>query len=179
MENNHNKIRSKYIKIFDKANETLTLQLNNKRIQKKFKKIYELINKNHLIISFTVIFTYYNKLGFTSIAMLISNNILFYIYKEKFNNNNDESYTFKNFLREVDMEDEVNLLKLGSFFIEIFCHNPAVFEKSYRKSNLLDDNEDNKPISVLEIDTKFINSIENKNIFVLPSSLPMICKPND
>lgn len=172
-------IRRNMSAIFKKSLETLNLHIENKRTQKRFISLYKEFNKNHLIIAFSTILSYHNKLGYTSIAMIIARNILIDIYTNQIKKNViDITISFKEFIIVVDMEDEVNKLKLGSFFIDIFCHSPTpIFDKNYKKSELLDDGIDSTPISVLEINNDYLTTIENYT-FIVPNSLPMICLPN-
>lgn len=178
IDNPNSKIRKNLSFILKQAAETLNLHLENKNIRRKFPKYYDKLNKNHLIITLSIICTYYNILGFTRICMIIANNIMINIYMKEYSKNNELSFT--EFLNKFQMNDgeAVNKLKLGSFFIEIFCQFPTpIFIKSYKKSDLLDNEVDNNPISILEINDDYIDTIQN-NVLIPPTSLPMICKPN-
>jgi hypothetical protein len=69
--------------IIRKANETFQLRFEYNNLKRKFPIFYEKLNKNHLIISYSIMTTFYNKLGFTYIAMKIGNDILYDIYSDK------------------------------------------------------------------------------------------------
>jgi hypothetical protein len=64
--------------------------------------------------------TFYNKLGFTYIAMKIGNDILYDIYSDKWKKNmidkNNNFISFNDYIFNLGI-DQVIKLKLGSFFI--------------------------------------------------------------
>lgn len=110
--------------ILRKAEETLLLRNNTRNLKRRFPLFYNKLNKDHLIIYFTIIFTYYNRLGFTAITMIISNKILFNIYKKEIlMNKNKYIISFDMYLESLNLNNKGEQLKLGAFFIEIeiFC----------------------------------------------------------
>jgi len=178
LDSTETKARNSLGYIIKKADETLNLIIESNRIKKRFPGLPEKLNKNHLIITYSIMITFYNKLGFTSIAMKIANEILYNIYSKEWKNYLDkESYITFNFYILSKGFNEVIKLKLGSFFIEIFCRKPTfIFERSYKSQNLLDDVNDSD-LAILEINDEFFNFIEN-NFILSPVSLPMLCPPN-
>ena len=173
------KIRRSITSILKYATKTLELQKCNGKFKKKFPLFNENLNKDHLLITLSTIITYHSRLGFTSIAMIISRNIIINIYIKLLKSKKlDDNISLKEYISIIKMDDDANRLILGSYFIEIFCQYPIdVFEKNYKNSNMLDDEIDNTPISVLDINEAFLKSI-GSNFIIPPMSLPMICKPN-
>ncbi|KAH9903897.1 uncharacterized protein B0H18DRAFT_1220755, partial [Fomitopsis serialis] len=75
------------------------------------------------------------------------------------------------------MTNEINLLNLGSFFIEIFCCLPTnVFTKTFKNRVGSIDELDLNPVSILEINEKYVDELSM--LITGPMSLPMICEPN-
>lgn len=173
-----NKARNSLSYIIKKANETLNLIVESKRIKKRFPDFHQKLNKNHLIIAYCIMTTFYDKLGFTAIAFKIGNDILYDIYsKEWIEFNKNELYIgFNDFILNKNINNVVKL-KLGSFFIEIFCQKPTyIFDRTY-KSDKLYENSIDSDLAILEINEEFFNFIQN-NFILSPVSLPMLCKPN-
>jgi hypothetical protein len=75
--------------------------------------------------------------------------------------------------------DQVIKLKLGSFFIEIFCSEPTcLFERSYKNiKNYLDEEINDYDLAILVVNEEYFNFINN-NFIISPVSLPMLCPPN-
>lgn len=166
--------------IIKKANETLTLKKEKKSFKNKFPIFYEKLNKNHLIISYSLLTTFYNKLGFTAIAMKIANDILYDIYSKEWIKNINENniyIRFNSYILNLGI-DQIIKLKLGSFFIEIFCSKPtSLFERSYKEPNCLEEEIKDKDLAILVVNEEFFEFINN-NFIISPVSLPMLCPPN-
>ena len=79
--------------VINKSLETLNLKNKTKTFKKKFPLFYDKITKDHLIISYSIITTFYEKLGFTAIAFKLANDILFNIYAEEWKTNIKDKYS--------------------------------------------------------------------------------------
>lgn len=176
-----NKSRYSLSYIIKKAAETLYLKTANKSLNRKFPILYQYLSKDHLVITYSLITTYYNRLSFTSLALKIANSILFSIYYNeiiKINIGNDCT-SFEEFQLNLEV-DKLLKLKLGSYFIEIFCSKPTfLFERSYKSDAYSDsDSEVNdNDLAVLVVNEEYFESLNN-NFFIHPASLPMLCQPN-
>jgi hypothetical protein len=193
------KIRKNFKYIINTANETL--ELKSKIIKRKFPKAFDKFNIDLLIIAFSTIFTHHINLGFNSIALIISNNILFYWYKKdvlkKKDLINDNYVSIQEYSENLGIYNKVDKLKLGSFFIDIFCSQPTnVFERSYKNIDPIQANDNNSfdvedkdntdllvdlyddelySLAVLVLNEDYA---ENLNEFIINYvSLPMIWKP--
>lgn len=178
LDNFKSKSRYNLKNIINIAEETLTLKKSKKRIQKKYSLIFSQLSINHLIICYSLLSIFYDKLGYTSLAIKIGNDILFDIFSKEWQNKNKmgvtQYITFNDYINELGI-DKLYVLNLGSFFIEIFCSKPTqIFDRVYKLRN----NEENSAdLAVLEVNEEYFKFMENNKI-ITPVSLPMLCPPN-
>lgn len=110
-----------------------------------------------IFLTYSLLLSYYNRLALTCLSMSIGNFILFHIFKKRMysdqlrnkenidklisaqntgkvsnNSNGDSSYLkFNDFKEIIEFEDK-KTVKLGDFFISIFCQFPSnVFEREH------------------------------------------------
>lgn len=183
------------------ANDTLNLLYIKKEIKKKFPLFSEDLNRiEFLLLTFSYIIAYHNRLKFTAISVTIGNAILFLIYQirrkdivkkngnaqqphqEDQGNENasdlgiekDNNYiTYTDFISQLKLKN-TDLAKLGDFFISIlsqFPHN--IFERNFQFSNYF-----TGELVELKINQEYLDEIK-ENIIVQPSSLPMVCEPEN
>lgn len=178
IENFQSKSRQNIKNILNKANETLILKLEKKKYQKKYNLIYKVLSKRHLLLSYSLLTIYYDKLGYTSLAIKIGNDILFDIFSLEWKNmnlkNKPQYITFSEYLLVLGINN-LYILNLGSFFIEIFSMKPTqLFDRVY-KDKYKDEVEND--LAVLEVNEDYFNFLQNNKI-ITPVSLPMLCPPN-
>ena len=189
------------VKTIKEAYKTLNLYYTNKQIDKNFYKIEEDLNDEELIfLTYSLLLSYYNRLALTALSMSIGNYILLHIFNKRkyleelnkwkklkretvehdiFNINllsekNVES-TYLNFneFKESNGFIDQNTVKLGDFFISIFCQFPSnVFEREHSIDSYY-----SKIGIKLKINPLFLNEIK-ENLIISPTVLPMLCEPN-
>jgi hypothetical protein len=114
--------------------------------------------------------------------MIISNKIIFNMYKnEVLTNKNTTLIPFEKYQESLNLNNKGEQLKLGAFFIEIFCLEPTkIFERSYKNEKYLDSDNmelNDSDLAILILNDEYFNSLNN-DVLIHPSSLPMITKPN-
>ena len=157
-------LQSNFNKIIKHVNESVKL-LNYKR---KAKRIIPLIiddieNIDYVLISYSIIINYYNKMGYTALAHLIGKNILF-LYFNKFIK--DNTIDWDNF-QKINNINEQRIIYLGDFFLTSFIFSEFIYR---------DYNPKESEIALVKINPKYLDLIKN-NLVVSPSSLPMISQP--
>lgn len=183
LDNENTKIRNNMAYIINKSFETLIIYKETKDLKRRFPKIHDKIKKEHLILSFSLIFTYHTRLGFTAIAIIIYKNIIFNLYKEiilkKLTNIKEgDLLNINEFEKSIGLEDKIDKLRLGSFFIEIFSQFPTnVFERSYRNLDPLDTEMYDFDQAILILNKNYLDILK-KDLIIHPTSLPMLCPPN-
>jgi len=71
-----NRTRNSLGYVLNKADETLKLTLELKKKRKKYPSIYQEFNKKHLLLAYSILTNFYNRMGFTAITMKIGTEIL-------------------------------------------------------------------------------------------------------
>lgn len=179
------KVRNNMKQIIKNASESLLLRSQNNNLKRRFPKLHDKLNDDHLIMTLSYILTYISIHGFTSIAMIVSRNILFNLFQSELKKIKGHNYTpsdFIEFKEKVGILSDIDNLKLGSFFLDIFCTPPTnLFFRSFQPSDEDENENDFDPnysvLAVLELNPQYVETIIN-NIIIHPTSLPMICPPN-
>jgi len=172
------------------ANKTLDISREKKLLGRRFKFITSefLVKPKNLLIAYTIIITYYNKLKWTHISYILGNAILIEFLKwniKKYkksdkkldkksilDNIDYKNLSFEKFKEKLEIKNE-SVILLGDYFIEllsIFPHN--IFERSYDFKS-----PSTKDGAIIKINNDLIEDIK-KNIIIHPKSLPTVCKPN-
>jgi hypothetical protein len=83
----------------------------------------------------------------------------------------DKSLSFISYKEFKERENitDVKLLILGDFYISGFIYNGLIFKDFEYVGG--------KSMQFIKINQEYINELRN-NVFVLPTTLPMICPPN-
>jgi len=170
---------SKLGTVIKEAARTLNNLYANKHIKKKFPLLYEDLNKiDFVLLTFSLVITYYNRLSYTALAMVIGNLILYLIYKNRFVLNKATENNEILFMNYQDFKKSLNLkigdiFKLGDYFISILSTYPTdLFEREFKISSYY-----NQEPANIKINSEYLDEIR-ENIIVHPSSLPMLCEPN-
>lgn len=188
------------VKTIKEAYKTLNIYYTNKQIDKNFNKIEEDLNDEELIfLTYSLLLCYYNRLALTALCMTIGNYILLHIFNkrkyidglnkwkmEKRDKLEDENFNI-NLLIDMNVEStylnfndfkekngffDQNIVKLGDFFISIFCQFPSnVFEREHSIDSYY-----SKTGIKLKINPLFLNEIK-ENLIISPTVLPMVSEP--
>jgi DNA-dependent RNA polymerase len=140
-----------------------------------------------LIITYSIIITYWDRLSFTSLALHLANQILIYTYltQEKINKKNnkasltvfptDKEIKYNNFDEFLTYWkiDKIKQAKLGAFFLDLFTNPPHDLIVREINPNFYH----TKDMYKVDINENFLEEIK-KNIVTFPFALPMICEPN-
>jgi DNA-directed RNA polymerase len=165
--------RDKLINAIRQAFITLNILDKNKKLKRKFPLLNISLNKiDYLLIAFTYLMAYHNKLNATNIDMLIGRTILFHL----FNNNENDDYNNMTFKEFKDFFSDRDIFKLGNYFVNLISTEPHdIFEKDYERDHYVSYN--NSAATTYKVNDIYLNEIKN-NIIIQPSSLPMISEPN-
>jgi hypothetical protein len=149
----------------------------NKYLKKKFPQLGDELNKmDYIILTYANCITLYSRLSYNSLAIHVGQQILDHIYFNKYVFNKLPEYkiiTKDEFKRSVNMDNVVQILKLGDFFMSILQQFPhEIFNRKVK----LDSYYTNEPY-FLEVNKEYLEDIKN-NIIINPNTLPMICPPN-
>ena len=113
-----NKYSHRFSKILLEANITLNSLQENNVIKKKFPLIYKDLNSiDFIFITYSLCISYSNRFGYTSLAELVGNNILYLLYKKSDCSNLKD---FKNQVRA----SMIIYYKLGDFCITLLTQFP-------------------------------------------------------
>lgn len=166
-----NKYSHRFSKVLLEANITLNSLQENNVIKKKFPLLYKDLNSiNFIFITYSLCISYSNRFGYTSLAELVGNNILYLLYKK--NECIPPRANLKDFKNQVRASKIISY-KLGDFFITLLTQFPHdLFERNLSSSSYY-----TKEVAILNINSEYLEDIKN-NIIVHPYTLPMICKPN-
>jgi len=185
-------LNHRLVKLLSIAKETLNVYSNHYTIKKRFPSLYKKLNKiEYLMLTFSLVLTYHSRVGHTSLSMITGNGIVYLMYKEiikkqarsllkETNKGGSENKdldienltTYKQFKESLDLNQE-KILRLGAFFIDMLSIFPAnIFERSIHF-----DESKYGELAILTINSEHLEDIK-KNIIIPPSSLPMICEPN-
>ena len=113
-----NKYSYRFANIFLEANKTLNSLQENNIIKKKFPLFFKDLNSmDFIFLTYTICIAYSNRTGYTSLAELVGDNILYRVFKKS----KDSNYTdFKN-----KVKDSYRLsIKIGDFFISLLTQFP-------------------------------------------------------
>ena len=129
--------------------------------------LYKGLNSiDFIFITYSLCFSYFNRLNYTSLTELVGNNILYRIYKKS------EWSTFPEFNNQMKVT-KFTSFKLGDFFITLLTQFPHdLFERNISPSSYY-----TKETANLGINSEYLEDVKN-NIILHPYTLPMICKPN-
>ena len=141
-----------------------------------FKRSYKelapfIINPKHLVLTFSLLITFYSKTSETNLAGIIGRYIFISIYKFNFhkNTNNDLIFnSFTEFCNHFSLDNKI-FIKLGSSFIDIYTSQIGV--KVFDRKNVNDEGY------FLVLNKEYINDIKD-NLIINPQALPMISQPN-
>lgn len=177
------KIKKNLVYIIKKAEETLNILIDNKKLKRRFPKYYKKLGVNELLITISIIISRYNWSGFTSISLNIANDIIFNLYLEEIvkpsKKNNIDAITINEFEKNLGITNDIHKLKLGAFFIEIFCSEPTkIFERSYKNQDILENGINDQDLAILIINEEYFDLFK-RNVVIHPNSLPMLCKPKE
>lgn len=146
--------------------------LNNPRLVRTLNKKFPVLGKNlsrieFLLLAFTTVITYSNRLSYTAIARIIGDNILYIIYKKS-----GTQLNYREFVENADKEGQLTIL-LGDFYLSILTQYPHdLFVRVFSKSSYY-----LRESVTISINSYYIEEIRN-NVVVNPYSLPMLCQPN-
>nr|YP_010130257.1 DNA-dependent RNA polymerase [Clavaria fumosa]QPZ51159.1 DNA-dependent RNA polymerase [Clavaria fumosa] len=160
-----------YSIIKNEAFLTLMTLYENNIIKKKFPLFSEDLHKlEYLILTYSIIITNYSKLKLAALSILIGENILYLIYKNKLKAKKD-FITYVDWKKELNINSNDNItIKLGYFFVNILTKFPhEIIYIKYVK-------EHNTEYYKVKINEEYL-SIIKENIIISPTSLPMVCKP--
>nr|YP_009486058.1 hypothetical protein [Cantharellus appalachiensis]AWA82119.1 hypothetical protein [Cantharellus appalachiensis] len=108
-------------------------------------------------------------------------NIINYIYydlkKEQDKENKGNFLSIDDFYSSRKINNII-IIKLGDYFISLFTHDFSgkhqnIFERDISPGSYYDNSG-----YILKLNSEFVDDVKN-NIIIKPSSLPMLCKPND
>jgi hypothetical protein len=170
--NNKIMIQSELNKIYKEAQITLDIYNEHKKLQKMNPELYpERSDHRNILIALTIILHYYTFSSKTNISMMISDRLIYEIYRKRRLSGHNNLGSYKDFLVNSDINKNINKkVRLGILFTELFKHKPIdIFESDWKihKDGL---------IEYLKINLKYVDKLKN-NIIVSPKSLPMICPP--
>jgi len=161
--------------------ETYKLHSNKTGI---VKEICETLSQKDILyiimLTYGLVISYYDKLGYTNIASVLGRKILEYIYlsqkEAKIILKKQGKYCamegFNDFLEFSNM-DSTKFARLGDYFITLLSQYPIdIFERNYKKSS-----KSNKEVAIIQINPSFIEMIRTKDYIITSANLPMICKP--
>lgn len=115
-------------KLLLKGEDTLDLYYKHKTLKRKFPKFNEELNKiDHLLIAFSCGISFYSYLNFNTIAVMIGKNILYSIYKNRklLCKDEEDLPTFTEWKTTENINDDIELGKIGYFFISILSNFPS------------------------------------------------------
>lgn len=177
-----------------KSMETLRLKYEDKTLEKKFPKIFKLLNQSEcLLITYSLIFILNARRinGWTKVSEIIGRKILYHLYYKTIKKNlniqnisniNDiyiaqKNYSFDKFIEECEIVDiNLDAIKIGDFFLEIFSHEPHIIIERVLGYKTDEESYIQKTGFIFKIADDVIEELSD-NIFIDPDSIPMICKP--
>lgn len=180
-------VRSKLWKLIKEIYSNFELYYNKGIFKRRFPQIDEDIKDiDFIIITFTFVVNYYDKLKYTALASMIGNQIIYYYYKIKLNkakieyikNNNIKikdinAINLKDFfIPYKEFKEPFNnnfIITLGDCFLTFFT-NTVLFERVYNSNSELIES------SYIKINKDIINS---SDLIIFPASMPMIHVPNE
>lgn len=130
-----------------------------------------------IILSYSIIISYFGRLGYTSIAALIGRTIMENLYLHErsrlisHSKNKTSVIKFDDYLKYKEVDTNL-IIKIGDYFISLlsqFPHN--IFERDFDNST-----KNNREISKIIINSEYLNTIRD-NLIIPPANLPMISKP--
>lgn len=124
-------------------------------------------NLEYVLITFALIISYHNKMGYTALAQIIGNNIIYYYYtnvvKSKSKKDNIEWNEFKKLNNITDLRSVL----LGDYFLTCFIFSGLIYKEFNREES---------DIAIVKFNTDYLDEIK-KNLIISPSTLPMLCEP--
>lgn len=132
-----------------------------------------------MLLTISMLITSYSKLSLTNLSIQLGERVTFLIFKKY----NMESWSsdsrmdkFNKWKIEKSLYSKKDFIKLGDYLINIFSNEPiAMFEIDLKDE---EDDYDISAVKILKISEEYIDKIKD-DLIVHPSSLPMICKPNN
>jgi DNA-dependent RNA polymerase len=170
---------NKLTSLLRRCEETLNLYTEHKLLAKKFINFKDDLNKfEYIVVAFSFGLTYYNRINYTTIAVIIGKHIYYLIYKKRreqaIKQNCDIEFpSFINWLRKLKINSDRECVKLGDFFLSMLSTFPSdLFEREVNEKYT----RTKHGSSVLIINSEHVDAIKD-NIVIYPATLPMICKP--
>lgn len=176
-----NKYQSKLFSTISEAARTLNIYNENKLLVKQFPQLGSELNKTEfLILTFSICISLYNRLNYNALAIKVGEDIIYYNYKNYYINKNkpinnkiDKIVSFEDYKQLLNI-NKIFYIKLGDFFITILQRYPH--DLFVRK--ITEDSYYSKEPFKLEMNKEYLDEIKN-NLILNPTTLPMICKPNE
>jgi|SRR5882757_2025040 len=171
--------------ILFEANKTLDILYKNNQLFKTFPFISAELNKiEYLMLTFSLVLVYHNRVGYTSLSTIVGNHIIYSVYKLKLKNlksldiinKSDYFMSFEEFKISIKFKSTDNI-KLGDYFISILSTFPTnLFQREYSLHDSNMDNSNLSDLATVKINSDYLEDIKN-NIIIPPITLPMISEP--
>jgi hypothetical protein len=190
-----NRHQNKLFYVIKQARDTLNIMSEQNYLKKKFPKLHLNLNEiDYLILTFSLCVTLYSRLSYNSLVLRVGEEIIYLIYKKEILNKNKKftsSPENTGFLLSEDVEstsftgpsyndyknsleiENVDIIKIGDFFISIFQQFPHdIFNRK-----ILDNSFYTHEPYTLEINKEYLEDLKS-NLIINPNTLPMLCLPN-
>jgi hypothetical protein len=124
-------------------------------------------NLEYVLITLALTITYHNKVGYTALAQIIGNNIIYYYYKKvEMKKSKKDNIEWNDFKKINNITDKRSVL-LGDYFLTCFIFSGIIYK---------DFNSEESDIVLVKFNKDYLDEIK-KNLIISPSTLPMLCEP--
>jgi len=158
-------LNSNLKKVINFVQESVALANYKRRSNRMIPVLTDTIeNLEYVLITFALIISYHTKMGYTALAQIIGNNIIYYYYKNvvmsKSKKDNIEWNEFKNINNITDKRSVL----LGDYFLTCFIFSGIIYKEFNREES---------DVAIIKFNTDYLDEIK-KNLIISPSTLPML-----
>ena len=124
-------------------------------------------NLEYVLITFALIISYHKKMGYTALAQIIGNNIIYYYYKNVVKSKSKKDNIEWNEFKKINNITDRRSVLLGDYFLTCFSFSGIIYKEF---------NGEESDIAVIKFNTDYLDEIK-QNLIISPSTLPMLCEP--
>lgn len=155
-------------KVIKFVQESVTLANYKRRSKRIIPVLTDTIeNLEYVLITFALIISYHNKIGYTALAQIIGNNIIYYYYKNVVKSNSKKDNIEWNEFKKINNITDKRSVLLGDYFLTCFIFSGIIYKEF---------NKEESDIAIVKFNSDYLDEIK-KNLFISPSTLPMLCEP--
>jgi len=125
-------------KVIKFVQESVTLANYKRRSKRIIPVLTDTIeNLEYVLITFALIISYHNKIGYTALAQIIGNNIIYYYYKNVVKSNSKKDNIEWNEFKKINNITDKRSVLLGDYFLTFLFLQVLSIKNLTKKNRIL------------------------------------------